>query len=162
VCYDTESDLNSVVFVYKGVHECTHTIKLEFLGDDQNNPHSSGTGSSRGWLFSETVSGMPAYVIDIIGEETSETGEALLMSDTSNKEFAFSIAPVGGNNFQWIPQHATRTGIKKSEPIFILDGIQHNISDFNIGQEYRCKDFKFIQDIYGRNPDSGETNLVNI
>lgn len=137
----------------------THTVRITFDGADPNNAPSGGV--ARGWAYSATSSGVTVYHVEIdsVKDESSET---LLMANTSNKEYAFSIAPEGSTNFQWIPQHATATTVNKSAPVFILDGVQKSLSDFTINTEYKFKDFKFLQDVYGRNPDSGTTNLVNV
>ena len=148
--------------IYTNVTAGTYTLKVEFIGDDPVNPPSSGAGKSRGWLYSETVSASPVFTFDILGEEESQSGETTLMANTSNKEFAFMIAPNSNSSFNFVPQHSSKTGFYKNQPIFILDGKEFRISDFNIGEEVKMKNFQFIQEIYGRHPDSGNTNLCVI
>lgn len=164
VTYSTYSDTAKQITrkLYTDLPTGEYTLKMEFKGDDPQNAPSGGAGTSRGWANSVTTSGVTVYYITINSESTVENGEVVLMADTSNKEFAFSISPIGSENFQWIPQHATATAFNRNNPIFLLDGVEYSFSDFAINQQVNCKDFKLIQDIYGRNPDSGNTNLVNI
>ncbi|WP_277630405.1 BppU family phage baseplate upper protein [Atopococcus tabaci] len=142
--------------LFRNVPAGEHTITFEFIGDDPKNPPSSGAGTSRGWTA-------PTAGTFFTVEELASTflPEVEYTSGGSIKEFAFLAKAEGGTTSAWMPRHGgVNTMFSREEPKLVLDGVEYEFSGLGQNLPYSIKRFKIIQKLWGRNPDTGDTNLV--
>jgi len=97
--YGTSSATKRVLIV-DGLSDGTHTIIGTFKGDDPNNTPSSGSGTSRGWVYAG--GGGTWTMLETAYEFVKEVE---VFKAVSNKEFALSIRPPGTSEPQWVPEH---------------------------------------------------------
>lgn len=132
------------VNIIKGLSLGTHTLTLEFMGQDDNYPSSS----PRGWLRSKTESETDTVNETFIYED-HDVSKVNVLYD-SNKEFAFDV-DVNGNR-EWIPEHNSKGTLKLGK-----NGVQKLIADnkeisINTSSpEQSFKELKILQKLYGYN-----------
>lgn len=143
-----------VTTLFPNLDSGTHTIKLEFMGDDPNNPPS--VSPSRGWtnnLRSDYIR-VEKPTIDPIKEIT--------YAEPSNKEFALNFKPIDGNDYFMIPFHGEPTAFKKINPV-IKDGDKIvDISNMEVNEVTPLTEFKLNQVVYGRHPETPASNSLEI
>ena len=101
-----------------------HKVVGTFIGDDPNNPPSSGAGASRGWANFATTT--PTYIptFTVYRSYITTTSEAEPLFGASNKDFAFSIRKAGTTNpYYFVPWHTDPTAFKIEEPKLLVDGV---------------------------------------
>lgn len=137
------------VNIIKGLSLGTHTLTLEFMGQDDNYPSSS----PRGWLRSKTESETDTVNETFIYED-HDVSKVNVLYD-SNKEFAFDV-DVNGNR-EWIPEHNSKGTLKLGK-----NGVQKLIADnkeisINTSSpEQSFKELKILQKLYGYNSAATE------
>lgn len=153
--YGTENSIKYTT-VFEDTKNVNHVVVATFKGDDPLNPPSSSP--SRGWCG--TVGGTTFDIYKAIKTNTSIVEP---LSTASNKEFAFKIKKNGTNNpTYFVPYHGTETAFKINDPTFIINGIEVALKDNDIGNMWSdVKDFKVIQSLYARVPETPE-NLLKI
>lgn len=151
---ETVKDVNKQV-IFTGLEVgVEHTIVGTFKGDDP--AHAPSGGTSRGWAYSSPLaseSTITGYGVTLIN-----TGN--LLAKTSNKEMAFRI--VVGTESLWIPDHGTGTAFKITEPKFLLDNKEINLSETPLNTFFSCKYFSIQQEVVGRFPIAGDICNVRI
>lgn len=140
--------------LYRNLDKGVYKIKGEFMGDDPQNPPS--TSPSRGWLNSLNYPTLTAEREFIYPEKDK------ILTTPSNKEFAYSIKPFGGTEFQFVPFHGIPTAFEAESAKFKNNGDVIDFSNMASGQYAEIDMFMLEQHIYGRHPESGDTNLVEI
>ena len=132
------------VNIIKGLSLGTHTLTLEFMGQDDNYPSSS----PRGWLRSKTESETDTVNETFIYEDYDISKVNVLYD--SNKEFAFDV-DVNGNR-EWIPEHNSKGTLKIGEngvQKLIVDNKEISINSPSPEQSF--KELKILQKLYGYN-----------
>lgn len=143
-----------------GLNDTNHLIEGTFLGDDSNNPPSSGT--SRGWLpYSATTETTKTFFSRFNNVNMSR--DKVLNAALSNKDFALRIRPKGSTGeYHFVPEHnAIGTAFKINAPKFLLDGKELDIFSLPVGVSMVGKKFTLVQSVYGRYP-TGAINLLRI
>lgn len=127
-----------------------HHVVMEFLGDDPNNPPSSGAGTARGWInhTEGTTSTQTTFKSTLINDS------AEVVVGNSNKEFAFSVMPEGASTTEYIPEHngvgtayIGKTGYQK----IYIDGVL--LSDFTPSTDISFNEAKIIQKLECSHPE---------
>ena len=122
-----------------------HTLILEFIGQDTNNPSSA----PRGWLKKDTSQyNLNTFVYVSKDGEVIVDSERISVLTDSNKEFAFETRY--NDVREWIPQHNTvgtlKLNNKGSQKLFI-DGEEHSIN--NALPSTQFNEVKILQHLYG-------------
>ena len=122
-----------------------HTLILEFIGQDTNNPSSA----PRGWLKKDTSQyNLNTFVYVSKDGEVIVDSERISVLTDSNKEFAFETRY--NDVREWIPQHnnvgTLKINNKGSQKLFI-DGEEHSIN--NALPSTQFNEVKILQHLYG-------------
>lgn len=151
----------NIVTLKTGLTFGEHTVVGTFKGDDPSNAPSSGVGTSRGWVY---VNGSNNFLtFRTFKSQYVNNRENDLLVGFSNKEFAIKIRKKGMSNYQFVPMHSNiGTAFNMSPPEFLVDGNNKDFSTSPIGEFMKCSSFTLSQKVYGRNPDSGSENLLEI
>lgn len=82
-----------------------------------------------------------------------------ILTPQSNKEIAMYIT--NGAVSDYFPYHGVGTAFKFKEPIYLLDGVQVDISTLAFSQYVGCQRFELIQNLYARinNQDVAEVRI---
>ena len=160
--YSEVAGQSGYVTLFEGLTEGSHVIEGTFLGDDPNNPPSSGTGTSRGWInigSTDTSRTYRTYKTRLTNNRIQE-----LLVPFSNKEFAFRTRKANtSHSSQFVPMHSgIGTAFKKVEPQFIADDNIIDYQNLPLGEFIECNTFSLVQSVYGRNPESADENLMEI
>jgi len=150
VRYSTWGDVGLIVakVIAAGLEDVEHTVVCTFLGEDPENPSSSGP--ARGWA-------MDGYAEDNHIRYTASAGTAfaggygentLMLGYASNKEFALNITHNGQT--KWFPEHNNLGTAFAVPPRIIYDGKEIGLSELVVNQIYSADRFEFIQHAVGR------------
>ncbi|OHS37291.1 BppU family phage baseplate upper protein [Staphylococcus sp. HMSC62A08] len=139
--------------IAKGLSDGTHTLTLEFIGQDTDNPVTS----PRGWVRITTPSSNPAMAYETFLYNTTDTSEVVVTQNAlydSNKEFAFNVTY--GETTEWIPEH-NNTGTLKvadtgKQKLFV-DNDEVSLSNVS---NYNFTEAKLLQKLYGINSVNGD------
>jgi len=139
-----------------------YTVAGKFLGDDPLNVPSGGAGTARGWLANNgTGTGNPT-LLDVFSPFRSISKDTLL-KPASNQDFAIQIQPGDGSGSpEFVPYHGVATAVFADQPVFYDGGDVIDLANLVVGQYKALKAFELTQRVYGRNPASGTTNLIEI
>lgn len=156
----TATATNSVS-LFTGLTFGSHTIVGTFKGDDPAHVPSTGAGTSRGWVY---VNGANNYkTFRSFKQQISNSRVKDFLVGFSNKEFAVKLRKKDVGTHQFVPMHSNIGTAFNAEPArFIADGAEVTPSSLVIGEFIECTSFRLAQHVYGRNPDSGTENLVDI
>jgi hypothetical protein len=149
------SDLNTdiVYNIFSNVPKGAHTVVGEFLGEDSTKTYTS---TVRGWTQSDSRFFVSLNKVGI------EPSKDVTLTEPSNKEFAFYIMPQGGTYHQFVPFHGDPTSVEV-EPAIIKNGNEViDIDNMALLETVFLDGFSLEQHIYGRHPESGTTNLLEI
>jgi hypothetical protein len=148
-----ELNTDIVYDIFSNVPKGSHTIVGEFLGEDTTKTY---TNTVRGWAQSDSRFFVSLNKVGI------EPSKDVTLTEPSNKEFAFYIKPQGGTYHQFVPFHGDPTSVKV-EPAVIKDGSKIiNVESMALLETVFLDSFSLEQHIYGRHPESGTTNLLEI
>lgn len=139
--------------IAKGLSNDTHTLTLEFIGQDTDNPVTS----PRGWVRISTSSSNPTISYETFLYNTTDTSGVVVTQNAlydSNKEFAFNVTY--GGTTEWIPEH-NNTGTLKiadagKQKLFI-DNNEVSLSNVS---NYNFTEAKLLQKLYGVNSVNNE------
>jgi len=140
---------------FEDVAKGSYVLRGEFMGADPANPPSSTP--ARGWL--QWVGSGPArpFVLVVSPNISKDT----LVAPRSNRDFALRIAEPGTAT-EFVPSHGHPTSVA-ADPPMIYDGTTAiNPTTIGVGEVRELKAFEFVQRIYGRNPNSGTKNLIEV
>ena len=152
----SEQTLSASVYhnqIAKGLSDGTHTLTLEFIGQDTDNPVTN----PRGWVRITTPSSNPAMAYETFLYNTTDTSEVVITQNAlydSNKEFAFNVTY--GEITEWIPEH-NNTGTLKvadtgKQKLFV-DNDEVSLSNVS---NYNFTEAKLLQKLYGINSVNGD------
>ncbi|WP_241960879.1 BppU family phage baseplate upper protein [Staphylococcus haemolyticus] len=153
---DSSQSLSSSVYhnqIATKLSNETHTLKLEFIGQDEENP----VASPRGWVRTTTPTSNPTLTYETFVYNTTDTNDIVLTQNAlydSNKEFAFSVTY--GGKTEWIPEH-NNTGT-----LFLSDNgsqklfIDNNEVSLSQKAEHTFTEAKILQKLYGINSGNKE------
>lgn len=87
------------------------------------------------------------------------------LSPVSNHEFALRIKPASLPNTQsqWVPRHNNiNTAVRAAEPLFMTPNGRLRVNEGDVRRAQIEGHLDFIQHVYGRHPDTGNRNLIEI
>ncbi len=99
----------------------TYTYTAKFIGDDPLNAPSTGSGTSRGWVFYDpnNTEQKPMLGIEFNGLKNVKT----LSAEGSINDFALSVRPNGSNeSYTWVPRHSTPNASTSIATKIFIDG----------------------------------------
>lgn len=139
--------------IANGLSNDTHTLTLEFIGQDTDNPVTT----PRGWVRISTPSSNTTNSYETFLYNTTDTSEVVVTQNAlydSNKEFAFNVTY--GETAEWIPEH-NNTGTLKiadtgKQKLFI-DNDEVSLSNVS---NYNFTEAKLLQKLYGINSVNNE------
>ena len=130
----TRSTSTSVItkeeILTKDLESGQHTLTLEFMGDDPNNPATTvdlvTPTTPRGWISADAATTNDARkTFKIVKVSDNITKRFDLTSGFSNKEFAFEVEKTKDEGSQWFPAHFGIATTNKGDSGFqylLLDG----------------------------------------
>lgn len=134
----------------------TYVVKGTFTGDDPAHVPSNGAGTGRGWLNTTSYATLQA------GEIFGEISKDVTLNTPSNKDFAINLKAQGGTTQQLIPYHGQPTAFNVEPPVYLDGTTPINLTGMANGAYLTIQSFVLKQHIYGRNPESGSTNLIEM
>lgn len=140
--------------LYSNLKKGTYVVKGEFIGEDPQNPPS--TSPARGWLNSTN------YPVVTVDEIFADISKDYTLNTPSNKDFAFYIKPLGGTQQEFVPYHGTPTAFKASDLVYKDGDKVIDVASMANGEYKSVDSFCLSQHIYGRHPESGSTNLIEV
>jgi hypothetical protein len=146
------TDVTLKTEIYSNLRAGIYTVKGEFTGQDPAHPVAN-----------------PLAYLNNATDQTITVDEkfALVTKDNalntvSNKDFAFYIKPQTGATYQMVPYHGAKTAFD-AEPKLYKDGDKIiDLSSMALQEVKHIDSFCLSSHMYGRNPDSGTTNLLEI
>jgi hypothetical protein len=149
------SELNTdiVYDIFSNVPKGSHTVIGEFLGEDTTKTY---TTTVRGWAQSDSRFFVSLNKVGI------EPSKDVTLTEPSNKEFAFYIMPQGGTYHQFVPFHGDPTSVEVETAIIKNGNEVIDIDNMALLETVFLDSFSLEQHIYGRHPESGTTNLLEI
>lgn len=156
----TATSTNNVT-LKSGLAFGTHTVVGTFKGDDPANAPSSGAGTSRGWIY---VDGLNGYLtFRTYKTQLTNSRDKDLFINFSNKEFALKMRKANFGTAQFVPMHSNiGTAFNAEQRRILANGSSVDPASLIIGEFIECDDFKLVQKVYARNPDSLDENLATI
>lgn len=135
--------------IASGLVDTQHTLVLEYMGQDPNNPITG----ARGWLrFNDNASSDPNNNIETfkwLGVSGGGETTVQVLYD-SNKEFALSIDKTATNgNRQWFPEHNNLGTLFSEEQSLYVDGKKESLS---VAAIHSFKEVKLLQKLVVRHP----------
>ncbi|UYL94076.1 structural protein [Geobacillus phage vB_GthS_PK5.1] len=140
--------------LYSNLEKGTYVVRGEFIGEDPQNPPS--ISPARGWLNSTN------YPVVTVDEIFADIFKDYTLNTPSNKDFAFYIKPLGGRQHEFVPYHGTPTAFKATDPVYKDGDKIIDVASMANGEYKSIDSFCLSQHIYGRHPESGSTNLIEV
>ncbi|QQM14688.1 hypothetical protein CPT_MarsHill_154 [Staphylococcus phage MarsHill] len=134
--------------IAKGLDDGEHTLELEFIGADENNP----VETPRGWIKLDTTEDDRNWETF---EYSSISYNTVNVIYDSNKEFAFDVRY--NDTREWIPEHNNVGTLKLSDvgkQYILLDGKEVSINTSATKTQFN--ELKIVQHLFGINSASGE------
>lgn len=138
----------------------TYTYTAKFIGDDPLNAPSTGSGTSRGWVFynPNNAEQKPMLGIEFNGLKNVK----ILSAEGSINDFALSVRPNGSNGpYTWVPKHSTPNAATNIATKIFIDGEfaydnANYPTDFGIRE---IKDFSIQSRFLAKNGHDSESDL---
>lgn len=132
--------------IASGLDNKEHTLVVEYVGSDPDNP----SDSPRGWIrINDGSSGNPLSNRESFEWIEQENVTVPMLYD-SNKEFAFSVDLNETNgNQQWFPEHNNLGTLFAGKQELFIDGINRSIES---PATYNFIEAKITQKLFGRHP----------
>lgn len=146
-----DQNLSALVYhnqIANGLSNDTHTLTLEFIGQDTDNPVTS----PRGWVRISTPSSNPTISYETFLYNTTDTSEVVITQNAlydSNKEFAFNVTY--GGTTEWIPEHNNTGTLKIADTGKQKLFIDNDEVSLNNVSNYNFTEAKLLQKLYGVN-----------
>ena len=158
--YSSQAGHKSQVMFRNLDRQKTYNLVCEFLGDDENNIPSGGSGTSRGWYV--VNNGSVAYNSLLFKHEIiSIINSKFPLQPQSNKDFAFLLKKKGATyTEQFFPLHSSvKTSYNTNNPKILIDGIDVTSSLSNLKSLDVKNNVTLIQKVYCKIPDDINTIL---
>ena len=139
---------------FENVKAGNYVLRGEFMGADPENPP---TETARGWLQWVASPGSRPTVLVVSPTLVMETR----IAPQSNRDFALRISRPGEPT-EFVPSHGHRTSIAIDEPLIYDGSISISPTSLGLGEMREVESCDFVQRIHGRNPNSGDENLIEM
>lgn len=150
------------VAVFSNLNPGTYTITGVFLGDDPANVPSGGAGTARGWLANNADGSSSSATLFAVWAPFRQVNKDLLLKPASNMDFAMQVKPAGGSTLEWVPYHGVATAVQADAPVYLDGDVVVDVTGMATGAYRALTSFELVQRVYGRNTESGSTNLIEV
>ena len=159
-CYLNGSQTTQAVLFTDLDKTKTYNLVLEFVGDDPDNPPSTGGGTSRGWYCISTTNNAADKDTLFLRNKTQRVVNYIEpLKNGSNKEFAFYLRRKGqAYTPQFFPWHSGVVSTEKTQDYEIfIDGVKYDKNNLENGKTYNnVNKVELIQYIYCKLPDDAQ------
>lgn len=140
--YSSTPRYNVSHVIFDGLAYREHKVTAIFKGDDPNNTPSTGAGTARGWMYTNTAEDAYNTLSGVMKIGSAESKRLLV--DGSNKEFAFSAKYNGQQH--WLPEHSSVGTVFYSTPLEIYsDGQQIDFLSQNFSHSIFFSELSVVQ-----------------